>query len=86
MDCEGHYVTYTPGLVNLNCKVGWAALLAALTVLGAGCGGINASQGVSPATFLLPGLMQADPAPADSVNPVAPLPAAAPAVQLAQAR
>ena len=33
-------------------------------LLGAGCSGINSTQSVSPATFLLPGLMQADPPPA----------------------
>ena len=33
-------------------------------LLGAGCSGINTSQSVSPATFLLPGLLQADPPPA----------------------
>jgi hypothetical protein len=30
-------------------------------LLGAGCSGINATGSVSPATFLLPGIMQADP-------------------------
>jgi hypothetical protein len=33
-------------------------------LLGAGCSGINTSQSVSPASFLLPGLLQADPPPA----------------------
>lgn len=48
------------------------ALLA--TVLSsAGCSGIHASKGVSPATFLLPGLMKNDaPVPADSF-PAVPL-------------
>jgi len=31
--------------------------------LGAGCSGINMSPSVSPATFLLPGLLKADPPP-----------------------
>ena len=35
-----------------------------LLLLGGGCSGINATQSVSPATFLLPGLLQADPPPA----------------------
>jgi hypothetical protein len=35
-----------------------AAGLAALCLLGVGCSGINTSYGVSPATFLLPGLIQ----------------------------
>jgi len=33
----------------------------ALALLGAGCGGINATQGVSPASFFLPGILRADP-------------------------
>jgi hypothetical protein len=32
-----------------------AALILSVAVLGAGCSGINTTQGVSPATFLLPG-------------------------------
>lgn len=48
------------------------ALLATVLSL-AGCSGIHASKGVSPATFLLPGLMKNDaPAPADSF-PIVPL-------------
>jgi len=35
-------------------------MLAALVLAGTGCGGINASQTVSPATFFLPGLLKAD--------------------------
>jgi hypothetical protein len=35
-----------------------------------GCGGFSASQGVSPATFLLPGLVGTEPMkPQDSVAP-----------------
>jgi hypothetical protein len=40
------------------------ALVAALAALGIGCSGINNSYGVSPASFLLPGLLQNDPQPA----------------------
>jgi hypothetical protein len=48
-------------------------LAAACAILvGTGCSGINASKGVSPATFLLPGLLQADPPPA--TNSLAELP------------
>ncbi len=32
-----------------------------ILALSAGCSGINASKSVSPATFLLPGLLQTDP-------------------------
>jgi hypothetical protein len=38
----------------------WLALLAALPPVVTGCGGINASESVSPATFLLPGLLKND--------------------------
>ena len=74
---------FTLATVKLNTKVGHAALLAGMVLLGVGCSGINASQSVSPATFLLPGIMQAEPPPAD---PAQPLPEVAPALQLAQAR
>ncbi len=37
------------------------AMLPAVALLGAGCGGINASQSVSPASFFLPGLLKACP-------------------------
>jgi hypothetical protein len=37
------------------------AMLVALAVGSAGCGGINARQSVSPASFFLPGLMKAGP-------------------------
>lgn len=51
--------------------------LAAVVAAGlatAGCGGIRASRSVSPATFLLPGIMQYDPRPVvpgpdDAVRP-----------------
>jgi len=46
-------------------------MLMALALCGAGCGGINASQGVSPASFFLPGLMKAGP---PSTNAPAALP------------
>jgi len=32
--------------------------------LAAGCSGINSTQSVSPGSFFLPGLLQADPPPA----------------------
>jgi len=35
-------------------------MLMALALGGAGCSGINTSQSVSPASFLLPGLLKAD--------------------------
>jgi hypothetical protein len=35
-------------------------MLMALALCSTGCGGINASQSVSPASFFLPGLLKAD--------------------------
>ena len=43
------------------------ALLTATALLGAGCGGINASQSVSPASFFLPGLLKACPPSTNSM-------------------
>jgi hypothetical protein len=57
------------------------AVLPALLVLAAGCGGITATKSISPATFLLPGLLQADP-PAD--HPDRELPKDADATQMAR--
>ena len=42
------------------------AFLIAVAATGIGCGGVNASGSVSPATFLLPGLGQHDSAPQNS--------------------
>jgi len=36
-------------------------MLVAVALGSTGCGGINASQSVSPASFFLPGLLKADP-------------------------
>jgi hypothetical protein len=60
----------------------WLAIPAALALLGAGCGGINGSESVSPASFFLPGLLKND-VPAQTNAPVV-----APDLsnQLAQAR
>jgi len=59
------------------------AFCGALALIMSGCGGIRASQGVSPATFLLPGLMRVEPQP---VDPTAPLPETTPGVEVAQVR
>ena len=65
--------------VRLNWKIVRLAAGGSLLVLSAGCSGINASRALSPATFLLPGLMQADPAPAhpDLISPTQETPAEA---------
>ena len=43
------------------------ALLTATALLGAGCGGINATQSISPASFFLPGLLKAGPPSTNSL-------------------
>jgi len=53
----------------------------ALLLVGAGCSGINMSKSISPASFLLPGLLKADPPPA---NPERELPAEEHAREIAQ--
>jgi len=62
--------------------------LVALAVLAAGCSGINASHSISPASFLLPGLLKADPPPAQTApaetDPT--LPESPAAQQVAQVR
>jgi hypothetical protein len=45
------------GRVKLKWQSFRLALVALLAVPGAGCSGINASHSISPATFLLPGLL-----------------------------
>jgi hypothetical protein len=47
--------------MKLNWNFVLFALLAATALSVAGCGGINTSQSVSPASFFLPGLLKADP-------------------------
>ena len=43
------------------------AMLTAVALLGVGCGGINASQSVSPASFFMPGLLKASPPSTNSM-------------------
>jgi len=54
-----------------------------LTLLCTGCSGINAQGSVSPATFLLPGLMQVQP---ESSPPTAPTDPIGAPLTVAQAR
>ena len=49
----------TVRLKRICCQL---AILPAIVLLGAGCTGINASGGVSPLSFFLPGLVQNKPA------------------------
>ena len=56
-----------------NWKWFQAAGLIAILALGAGCGGLHASKSVSPASFLIPGLLKNDaPVPQDSILPATP--------------
>jgi len=48
--------------MNVKWRMALVALLAGILVAGTGCGGINASGGVSPMMFLLPGVGQTKPA------------------------
>jgi hypothetical protein len=82
MRCTHGHSIYTPPPVKLNSKVGLFVILAGSALLGTGCGGINASHSVSPASFILPGLLKAEPQTAD---PLEPLPVAAPVEQFARA-
>jgi len=61
--------------VQLNRKtVLLAALLFGAALLGTGCGGITASRGISPATFLFPGFFGQAPAPpAPTTDPAVPV-------------
>jgi hypothetical protein len=47
--------------VKLACKYLRLFLVLSFALLWTACSGINTSYGVSPATFLLPGLMQVEP-------------------------
>ena len=67
--------------MRLNWKALRLAAIPALCLLAAGCGGFSATKSISPATFLLPGLMQADPPPA---HPESTLPAELPDAGLVQ--
>jgi hypothetical protein len=67
--------------VRSNGKFVQIALCVVLLGLTMGCSGINASKSVSPLDFILPGLLQADPPPA---NPDRTVPAEEPLKQVAQ--
>jgi len=58
--------------VKWNWKWFRVGALVALLAVGAGCSGIRYSRGVSPATFLLPGLMKNDAPAAQDSMPAAP--------------
>jgi hypothetical protein len=51
-------------------KIMWLAFSGILSVVTTGCGGFTASRSISPATFLLPGIMKNDPPPASVPAPL----------------
>jgi hypothetical protein len=70
--------------MRFNWKQLRLAMASAMILLGAtGCGGINASHSISPASFFLPGLLKADPQP---VQPDVTVPKPEPAMQVALAQ
>lgn len=56
---------YTPASVITKRKLAQLVGVAILAVGTAGCGGINAGKSVSPLDFILPGLIQTGPPPAN---------------------
>ena len=67
--CQHVDPTYTAKM-RFNWKsVRLATLVVSIGALGTGCSGINATHSVSPATFLIPGLMQNPPAQPLPVDP-----------------
>jgi len=71
--CHYETVVYN-NQVRLLAKFLALGLVAGCALLGSGCSGINTGATVSPASFFLPGLLRADPAPAGRHLPVAPQP------------
>jgi hypothetical protein len=60
-------------------QLGLLATAVALMWCVTGCGGLTASRSISPATFLLPGLVEAAPGGDASVPRAEPLPSPTPA-------
>jgi hypothetical protein len=58
--CHRVRLFYT-GQVRFNLNFLWLAMLMTFALFSSGCSGINAGTSVSPATFLLPGILQAEP-------------------------
>jgi hypothetical protein len=61
--------------VRISWKFPCLALLAAMPLLLAGCGGLSASRTISPLDFLLPGIIRANPPQTNApvvvvINPV----------------
>jgi hypothetical protein len=56
--------------VKLRWKILQLSVIAGLTILATGCGGFHAKYGVSPLSFLLPGLVKVDAKHSKPANPV----------------
>jgi len=70
--CYGTNFNYSTR-VRLNWKLLWLTMPAlTLPLLLSGCGGVNAGTTVSPASFLLPGLLRNDTTPATNAPGVFP--------------
>jgi hypothetical protein len=54
--------------VKLRWKILQLGVFAGLTVLATGCGGFHAKYGISPLSFLLPGLVKVESKPANPDN------------------
>lgn len=68
--CHGACPLYSSGLMTKAKRVFRILGLVAAAVLVTGCSGVNYTHGVSPATFLLPGLVNnEEPAPAATEIP-----------------
>lgn len=61
-------------VVRLHPKFLRLGLVVFCAMLLAGCSGVNTGGSVSPATFFMPGIMKADPAPVDRQLQVKPEP------------
>jgi len=59
--------------------------LAALLAVASGCGGLQGSAGISPASFFLPGLLKAEPVQVPSLEVPTPAPSVE-SVELAKAK
>jgi hypothetical protein len=69
--------------MRFNYKLSRLATVLTMGLLLAGCGGINASKSVSPASFFLPGLMKVEP---KESRPDTTVPAPPPVTQVAFAQ
>jgi len=74
--------TYTRDVKSTQKAFG-VAIVAAVAVLGMGCGGISTSQSISPASFFLPGLLQ-NKSKVEEVAPIAGTPQPEQAQSVAQ--